>query len=210
MGLRECLSKFHLLILASLVVVSLVLICVGGSIEGWCTKERNGFHCHSLFYSKQKFSCLFKLLPTAIVFFLIISLAMFVLLMAIQFYTKCSGFTQKEYRLVARLVNVVALSVAVVLIMVVLLLWIHPLPHSCNSILVAKLLDKGNGTRAEDIEVVRITPDHPLYLSACEIRRQAKIVRRQSINHGPNLFFTAFIVLFLILLGFVSSHRIEV
>jgi hypothetical protein len=59
---------------------------------------------------------------TGILFFLITSLTMFILLMAI------------------------------VLIMVVLLLWIHPLPHSCNSILVAKMQEKGNSTRADDIE----------------------------------------------------------
>jgi hypothetical protein len=128
------LNKIHLIVLASLVVISLSLIIIGGSISAWCIKIGNRFECHSLFYSNDNFSCLFKLIPTGIIFCLIISLLMFSILIIIHI--------KKEYQLITKFINILVLSMAIILIMIVLLQWFHPPLHSSKNILIATILGK--------------------------------------------------------------------
>jgi hypothetical protein len=212
MGLRprECLTHFHLLFLASLVTLSLALIIIGGSISAWCIRYGNTFECHSLLYSDRAFSCLFKLVPTGIILCLILSLFMFVILIIGQVYIEYSGIAKKEYQLVARVVNILVLSISIVLIMTVLLQWFHPPAHSSKNILVAltPTKDSTNDTsKQERVLFVTISPDNPSYLKAIGARRQSILKYRQSLNHGPHLFFASFIILFISLLGFVLAHR---
>ncbi|CAF0992773.1 unnamed protein product [Rotaria sp. Silwood1] len=215
MGLhpRECLTHYHLICLTGLVAISLTLIIVGGSLSAWCIRYGNAFECHSLFHSDRGFSCLFKLIPTGIIFCLIISLIMFIILIIGQVCIEYSGIAKKEYQLVARLVNILVLSIAIILIMIVLLQWFHPPEHSSKNIVIAMtpIQDETNNTsktKQERIIFATISPDDPSYLKAIGARRRSMLIYHQNIHHGPNLFFAAFIILFIALLGFVIAHRI--
>ncbi|CAF3568940.1 unnamed protein product [Rotaria sp. Silwood1] len=215
MGLhpRECLTHYHLICLTGLVAISLTLIIVGGSLSAWCIRYGNAFECHSLFHSDRGFSCLFKLIPTGIIFCLIISLIMFIILIIGQVCIEYSGIAKKEYQLVARLVNILVLSIAIILIMIVLLQWFHPPEHSSKNIVIAMtpIQDETNNTsktKQERIIFATISPDDPSYLKAIGARRRSVLIYHQNIHHGPNLFFAAFIILFIALLGFVIAHRI--
>jgi hypothetical protein len=214
MGLhpRECLNHYHLICLASFVAISLVLIIVGGLLPAWCIRYGNTFECHSLLQSERAFSCLFKLIPTSIIFCLILSLFMFVILIIGQVYIEYSGIAKKEYQLVARFVNILALSIAIILIMVVLLQWFHPPAHLSNNILIAMIPahdEKNNSSKQERIRFETISADDPSYLKAIGVQRRSMLTYHQNIHHGPNLFFAAFIMLFIALLGFVMAHRMS-
>ncbi|CAF1155369.1 unnamed protein product [Adineta steineri] len=214
MGLRprDCLTHYHLICLAGLVAISLVLIIVGGSLPAWCIRYGNTFECHSLLHSERAFSCLFKLIPTGTVLCLILSLFMFVILIIGQVQIEYSGIAKKEYQLVARGVNILALSLAIVLIMVVLLQWFHPPAHSTKDIVIALIPrddPTNNASKQERIIFRNISPDDPSYLKAIGAQRQSMLTYHQNFNHGPNLFFAAFIVLFVALLGFVIGHRMS-
>jgi hypothetical protein len=206
MGLRECLTKFHLLFLAILVAISLILIIIGGLLSAWCIKEGNAYTCHSLFHSDEIFSCLFKLIPSGIIFCLSISLLMFSILISIQIYIEYYGITKKEYQLVARFVNILVLSLAIILIMIVLLQWFHPRSHSSKNFIIAMMSDT-NDTTNQSVVFETISVNHPAYLRILEIQRQSMVTYGRSINHGPNLFFASFIILLIALLGFVIVNR---
>lgn len=207
MSLSGCFARFHLILLASLVLISLTLIGVGGSISAWCVNQGNIWQCHSLFYSDQTFSCLFKVIPAAIIFCLILSLLMFVILISLQVYRKYSEVSQKEYRYVVRLVNVLALSVSIVLIMIVLLQWFHSPSHTSKDLIIA-IVSKNNVTQKEQAEFKSLAPSDPGYLEALATQRESTSTRRYQINHGPNLFVGAFFLLFIALLAFVTTHRL--
>ena len=212
MGLhpRECLTHYHLIGLTGLVAVSLVLIIVGGSLSAWCIRYGNAYECHSLLHSDRTFSCLFKLIPTGVIFCLIVSLFMFVILIIGQVYIEYSGIAKKEYQLVARFVNILALSLAIVLIMVVLLQWFHQPSHSSKNILIAMVPpqdETNNETKQERIIFATISPDNPSYLKAIGAHRRLMLTYDENINHGPNLFFAAFIILFFTLVAFLIAHR---
>jgi len=194
------LNNIHLIVLASLTAISLVLIIVGGSISAWCIKVGNRFECHSLFHSNDNFSCIFKLIPTGIIFCLIISLFMFIILIIIR--------ARKEYQLVTRFVNILVLSIAIILIMIVLLQWFHPPSNSSKNILIARISGKTENN-SEPIVFGTISSDNPLYLQALEVQRQSIVTHRYNINHGPNLFFSSFIILLIVLLAFIILHRAE-
>ncbi|CAF2545123.1 unnamed protein product [Rotaria sp. Silwood2] len=215
MGLhpRECLNHYHLICLTGLVAISLTLVIVGGSLSAWCIRYGNAYECHSLFHSDRAFSCLFKLIPTGIIFCLIISLFMFIILIIGQVCIEYSGIAKKEYQLVARIVNILTLSIAIILIMIVLLQWFHPPRDSSKNILVAMmpLQDETNNAskpKQERIIFATIAPDHSSYLKAIGVRHRSMLTYHQNIHHGPNLFFAAFIILFIALLGFAMAHRI--
>lgn len=207
MGLRprECLTHYHLIFLAGLVAVSLLLIIIGGSLPAWCIRYGNTFECHSLLYCERGFSCLFKLIPTAAILFLILSLFMFVILIVGQAYLEYSGIAKKEYQIIARFVNILALSLAIILIMLVLLQWFHPPAHATKNISIALISPQDK----PDIVYATISPDNPSYLKAIGAKRQSMLNYYENINHGPNLFFAAFIILFIALLGFVMGHRMS-
>lgn len=194
------LNNIHLISLASLTAISLILIIVGGSLSAWCIKVGNRFECHSLFYSNDNFSCLFKLLPAGIIFCLIISIFMFIILITIH--------PKKEYQLATRFVNILVLSIAIVLIMIILLQWFHPSSDASKTILIATISRK-SGTSEDHIDFARITSKDSLYLPALEARRQSMVTHRYNINHGPNLFFASFILLLIALIAFVILHRAE-
>jgi hypothetical protein len=194
------LNKIHLIVLASLVVISLSLIIIGGSISAWCIKIGNRFECHSLFYSNDNFSCLFKLIPTGIIFCLIISLLMFSILIIIHI--------KKEYQLITKFINILVLSMAIILIMIVLLQWFHPPLHSSKNILIATILGK-TANNSGEILFSKISSKDPLYLQALEAQGRSIATYRYNINHGPNLFFASFILLLLTLLIFVILHRVN-
>jgi hypothetical protein len=213
MGLRprECLTHYHLICLASLVVISLVLIIVGGSLSAWCIRYGNTYECHSLLHSERAFSCLFKLIPVGIILCLIVSLFMFVILIIGQVCIEYSGIGKKEYQIIARFVNILALSIAIILIMVVLLQWFHPPSHASENILIAMIPPHNeiNKIKQQQINFATISPDDPSYLNAIGARRQSMLTYHQNIHHGPNLFFAAFIILFIALLAFVIAHRMS-
>jgi len=212
MGLhpRECLTHYHLIGLAGLVGISLVLIIVGGSLSAWCIRYGNTFECHSLFYSDRAFSCLFKLIPTGIILCLILSLFMFIILIIGQVYFEYSGISKKEYQLVARFVNILVLFIAIILIMIVLFQWFHPPSDLSKKIVMIPTNDEiNNKLKQEKIIFATISPDDPSYLKAIGARRQSILNYHQNIHHGPNLFFAAFIILFIALLGFVIAHRMS-
>jgi hypothetical protein len=194
------LSTIHLIVLASLVAISLSLIIIGGSLSAWCIKVGNRYECYSLFHSNDNFSCLFKLIPSGIIFCLIISLLMFMILIIIN--------VKKEYQLVTRFVNILVLSIAIVLIMIVLLQWFHPPSHSSKSILIATMSGK-NGNNSGDIVFSKITSKDPFYLQAYEAQKRAISTYHYNINHGPNLYFASFIILLFSLLVFVIVHRVN-
>ena len=194
------LNNIHLIILASLVIISLSLIIIGGILSAWCIKLGQRYECHSLFQSDENFSCLFKLIPTGIIFCLIISLFMFVILIFIQ--------TKKEYQLITRFVNIFVLSIAIVLIMIVLLQWFHPPSNSSKNILMATIIDKGENNTPQ-ILFAKISPKDPLYLPALEAQKRTIPTYRYNLNHGPNLFFASFVLLFLTLISFIIVHRIN-
>ncbi|UJR37869.1 hypothetical protein I4U23_030559 [Adineta vaga] len=209
---RDCLTHYHLIGLASLVAVSLVLIIVGGSLSAWCIRYGNTYECHSLLHSDRAFSCLFKLIPTGVILCLIISLFMFVILIVGQVYFEYAGLAKKEYQLVARFVNILVLSIAMILIMVVLLQWFHPPAHSTKNILIGMISTdnlKNDTVKQDRVVFVTISPDNPSYLNAIGSQRQSILTYHQHFHHGPNLFFAAFIILFLALLGFVLGHQMS-
>jgi hypothetical protein len=191
------LSNFHLIFLASLVAISLVLVITGGSLSAWCIKYGHRFECHSLFHSDENFSCLFKLLPTGIIICLIISLIMFMILIIIH--------AKKEYQLVTRFVNIIVLSIAIILILIVLLQWFHPPSYSLKNILIGKTLEN----KTADIEFTSVSQKDPLYFQALEAKQRTIVTYRYNINHGPNLFFASFIILLIALLAFVIVHRVN-
>lgn len=215
MGLhpRECLTHYHLICLAGLVGVSLVLIIVGGSLPAWCIRYGDTYECHSLLHSERAFSCLFKLIPTGVILCLILSLFMFVILIIGQVHIEYSGIAKKEYQFVARFVNILVLSIAIILIMVVLLQWFHPPAHSSKSILMAMIPPSSGANKPlkqDDILFVTISRDNPSYLNAIGVRRKSMLTYHKNFHHGPNLFFAAFILLFFALLAFVIAHRMSV
>lgn len=216
MGLRarECLSHYHLICLTGLVTISLTLIILGGSLSAWCIPYGNAYECHSLLHSDRAFSCLFKLIPTGIILCLIFSILMFIILIIGQVCIEYSGIAKKEYQLVARLVNIIALSLAIILIVTVLLQWFHPSANSSKNILVAMIPPKDDAAnlskqKQEGIIFATIRPDDPSYLKAIGARRLSMISYDQTINHGPNLFFAALIILFFTLLVFALAHQIS-
>jgi hypothetical protein len=213
MGLRprECLTHYHLICLAGLVVISLVLIIVGGSLSAWCIRYGSTFECHSLLLSERGFSCLFKLLPVGIVLCLIISLLMFFILILGQVCIEYSGIGKKEYQLIARFVNILALSFAIILIMVVLLQWFHPPANASEDIRIAMIPphDEPNKVKQEQIIIATISPDDPSYLHAIGARPQSMLNYHKIIHHGPNIYFAAFIILFCALLDFVIAHQMS-
>jgi len=194
------LNKIHLIALASLVAISLSLIIIGGTISAWCIKIGNRLECHSLFYSNDKFSCLFKLIPAGIIFCLSISLLMFIILIIIHL--------KKEYQLIIKFINILVLSMAIILIMIVLLQWFHPPSYSSKNILIARMIGKTANSSGE-ILFSKITSKDPLYLQALEAQGRVIPPYRYNINHGPNLFFASFIILLFILLVFVILHRVN-
>jgi amino acid transporter len=193
-------NNFHLIFLASLVAISLSLIIIGGSISAWCIKVGDRFECHSLFYSHDNFSCLFKLIPTGIIFCLIISLFMFMILIIVN--------AKKEYQLITRFVNILVLSIAIVLIMIVLLQWFHPPLHASKNILIATVSGKNENNSGQTV-FSSISSKDPLYLQAFEAQRRSTAIHHYNINHGPNLFFATFILLLLTLVVFVIVHRVN-
>ena len=214
MGLRprDCLTHYHLICLAGLVGISLVLIIIGGSLSAWCIRYGNTYECHSLFHSERAYSCLFKLIPTGIILCLIISLFMFVILIIGQVYIEYSGIAKKEYQLVARFINILTLSMAIILIMIVLLQWFHPPTHSTKNILIAMIPshdEKNHTFKQDDIIFMTIPPDEPSYLNAIGVQRRSILHYHQIFHHGPNFFFAAFIILFFALLAFVIAHRLS-
>jgi hypothetical protein len=215
MGLhpRECLTHYHLICLAGLVGISLALIIIGGSLPAWCIRYGNTYECHSLLYTDRAFSCLFKLIPTGIILCLILSLFMFIILIIGQVCVEYSGIAKKEYQLVARFINILALSLAIILIMIVLLQWFHPPSNLSKNILIAMIPphdEINNVVKQEKIIFATISPDDPSYLKAIGARRQSMLTYHQNLHHGPNLFFAAFIILFFALLAFVIAHRMSI
>ncbi|CAF0725297.1 unnamed protein product [Rotaria sordida] len=215
MGLypRDWVTHYHLICLTGFVAISLTLIIVGGSLSSWCIRYGTAFECHSLLHSDRVFSCLFKLIPTGIIFCLIISLFMFIILIIGQVCIEYTGIAKKEYQLVARLVNILTLSIAIILIMIVLLQWFHPPLNSSKNILIAMVStqEETNDTskpKQQRITFATISPDDPSYLNAMGAQRRSMLTYHKNFNHGPNLFFAAFIILFITLLGFVIGHRI--
>ena len=209
---RECFNHFHLIVLAGLVGVSLTLVIVGASLSAWCIRYGNSFECHSLLSSERTFSCLFKLVPAGIIFSLIVSLFMFVILIIGQAHVEYSGVAKKEYQLVARVVNILALSIAIILIMIVFLQWFHPPAHSSKPILISMIPVKNEqnqtASKWERFRRITISPDDPSYLKVIGAERQSILDYQQRLNHGPHMFFAAFIIIFLTLLGFVIGHRL--
>jgi hypothetical protein len=193
-------NNFHLIFLASLVAISLTLVIVGGSISAWCVKVGHRFECHSLFHSQENFSCLFKLLPTGVIFCLIISLLMFVILITIQ--------AKKEYQIATRFINILVLSIAIILIMIVLLQWFHPPSHASKNIVIAIVSGKtANGS--EQIVFSSISSKDPAYVQALEAQRRSIATHRYNLNHGPNLFFASFVLLLFTLIVFIIMHRVK-
>lgn len=215
MGLhpRTCLNHYHLICLAALVSISLALIIVGGSLPAWCIRYGNTFECHSLLHSDRGFSCLFKLLPAGIVLSLILSLFMFIVLIIGQVYVEYTGIAKKEYQIVARCVNIFALSLAIILIMTVLLQWSHPPANASKSISIALIPSPkadANGTvKEEPAKIVSVEPDNPSYLNAIGVKRHSILDYHKTFHHGPNLFFASFIIVFIALLGFIMGHRVS-
>lgn len=191
------LNRVYLISLAVLVGISLILIVVGGSISAWCTKIGSNYECHSLFYSNENFSCLFKLIPAGVIICLSLSLIMFIVLLLIS-------NAKKEYQLVARFVNIFVLSLAIIFIMIVLLQWFHPSSHASKNILIARLLEK------DEIEFSKITSKDSLYLTALEVQQRSLAIHRVKLNHGPNLFSSAFAILLFTLIFFIILHRAEI
>lgn len=193
--------------------IALALIIVGGSLSAWCIRYGNAYECHSLLHSERGFSCLFKLIPVAIVLCLILSLFMFVVLIVGQVYVEYNGLAKKEYQLVARCVNIFALSLAIILIMTVLLQWSHPPAHATKSISVALIPSPKadvNGTiKEEPAKLVAVAPDNPSYLKAIGVERYSILNYHKTFHHGPNLFFASFIIVFIALLGFIMGHRVS-
>jgi hypothetical protein len=140
------------------------------------------------------------------------SILMFVVLIIGQVRVEYSGIAKKQYQLVARLVNILFLSVSIILIMIVLLQWFHPPSHSTKPIRLTLTLVR-NGTNQTSYsgrtQTIWIPPNNPSYLKALGIQRQPLADYRQKLNHGPNLFFAAFIIIFLALLGFVLGYQID-
>ena len=208
---REWITHFHLIVLAGLVSVALVLVVIGGSVPAWCIRHGDTFECHSLLQSERGFSCLFKLLPTSIIVCIILSLFMFVTLIIGQVRIEYSGIAKRQYQFVARLVNILALSTAIVLIMFVLLQWFHPPSHTAKNDLLAMIPlndSSKNANNEQKLKMIPIPADHKAYLEAVGAKIQPIKDYRLSKNHGPNLFFAAFIILFIALLSFVGAHRL--
>ena len=209
MNIRSCFVEFHLIFLAFLVVTSIVLIAVGGVISGWCFDEGSLHLCESLFYSNEFFSCLFKILPAGIIFCMTCSLIIFCILVGLQFYWRSHGFPNKEYLTAFRLLNILALSIALILIMTILLLWFLPPAASSKMVLIATPLSK-DGTLQEKFDFQLISANHPAYPKTVDSHRQSSAQGQYEMNHGPNLYAAAFIITFVTLIVFVVGHRIKV
>lgn len=196
------LRYLHLLTLACFIIVSLALIIIGGSISAWCIKVANRFECHSLFHSNENFSCLFKLLPASVIIALSISLLMFIILMIIR-------QAKKEYQLVARFVNILVLSLAIVFIMIILLQWFHPPSSASKPLIIATITDPIANKTEPNINFSIISSKDPLYLPALEARSRTNPTYGYKINHGPNLYFAALVLVLFTLLLFIIVHRVE-
>lgn len=214
MGLRprECFTQYHLIILTGLVATSLLLIVIGGSLSGWCIRYGTTFECYSLFYSERAYSCFFKLIPTGVVFSLILSIFMFIVLIIGHVYAEYTGIAKKEYQDIARFVNIFALSAAIVLIMIVLLQWYQPPANASKKIIIAMIrinkdTNSTSKSKEEEMNFIAISPDNPSYLEAIGANRRPMTNYHPNLNHGPNLFFAAFIIVFVTLLIFVLGHR---
>ena len=210
MGLRprECLTHYHLIGLASLIAIALVLIVVGGSLPAWCIRYEDTFECHSLLNCERGFSCLFKLVPVGIILCLILSLFMFIILIIGQVHREYSGLAKKEYQLVARFVNILLLSISIILIMVVLLQWFHPPSQGSTSLSIVVVSPRESTDKVPaQMKLEHFSSNYLAYLKAIGARRQSILNYHQTIHHGPNLFFAAFIIVFIALLAFVMAHR---
>jgi hypothetical protein len=196
------LKYIHLIGLASLVVISLILVIIGGSISAWCVKVGHRFECHSLFHSNENFSCLFKLIPTGVIICLSLSFLMFIILILIH-------NAKKEYQFVARFINILVLSIAIILIMIVLLQWFHPPSYLSKNIIIATVSDTNGNSSHRQVVFSKISSKDPLYLSALEARQRSIATYRYNLNHGPNLFFASFILLLFTLIVFIIVHRIN-
>lgn len=215
MGLhpREWFTHYHLICLTGLVAASLTMIIVGGSLSAWCIHYGDTFECHSLFHSDRAFSWRFKLLPTGVIICLILSLIMFIILIIGHVYIEYGGIAKKEYQFVARLVNILTLSLAIILIMFILFQWFHPPSYSSRKVLMAMIPpsdDTNNASqqKRDRILFATISPDNPSYLRAIGAQRRSMLTYDENIHHGPNLFFAAFLILFLTLLIFVIAHEL--
>ncbi|CAF1317520.1 unnamed protein product [Adineta ricciae] len=192
--------NLRLISLAGFTAIALALIITGGWISAWCIKVGDRFECYSLFQSDHTFSCLFKLIPTGIILCLIVSLLMFLILIIIQ--------AKKEYQLVTRFVNILVLSIAIILIMIVLLQWFHLPTHTSKNIIIARIVGQ-TANHTGELVFGTISSNDPLYLAASDAQRQAFVSSRYNLNHGPNLFFASFVILLITLLAFVILHHIE-
>lgn len=209
---RDCLTHYHLIALAGLVAIALILVLVGGLLPAWCIRYEDTFECHSLLHSERGFSCLFKLIPVGIIICLILSLFMFIILIIGQVHREYSGLAKKEYQLVARFVNILLLSIAIILIMVVLLQWFHPPANASKSlsIVMVPVHDRTDkAIKQEQMVLANVSPNNPEYLKAIGAHRQSILKYHQIIHHGPNLFFAAFVIVFIALLAFVIAHRMS-
>ena len=88
--------------------------------------------------------------------------------------------------------------------MIVLLQWFHPSSHASKNILIARLLEK------DEIEFSKITSKDSLYLTALEVQQRSLAIHRVKLNHGPNLFSSAFAILLFTLIFFIILHRTEI
>ena len=203
-------TRFHLLAIAFLVFIALILIVVGGFTTAWCLRYGETFECHSLFLSERAFSCLFKLIPTGIIVLLIISLITFTVLIIGEYHFQYYWIVKKEYQLVARWINIISLSLSIILITLILLKWFH-IPSHTDSKMNLKLVPfiNTNTTSANAVKIryISISRDDPQFLKAIGAHRRPASSYRQSMNHGPNLFFSAFTILLIALISFIVGHR---
>jgi hypothetical protein len=209
MSLRHCLIRFHLIGITCLVIISLLLIVIGGSLSAWCLHQDQLLQCYSLFYSDSTFSCLFKLLPVGVIFCLTVSLIMFAILLILQIYRQTFNVIHKEYQNLVRLVNIVVLSISIVLIMIILLQWFYAPMNTMTSILIARVASgNANDINQQKFEFERLLSNDPIYSSVLLAQRQASAKHSYTINHGPNMFVAAFCLLLSVLLIFISMHRV--
>lgn len=205
MFLRDCLVRFHLMFLTIFVMISFTLIIIGGTLSAWCVHYGSIRHCYSLFYSTEPaFSCQFKLLPAAILFCLSLSLLMFSILILFQICRKYGDVTHKEYKTLVRGVNILLLSVAIILIMIVFSLWFHSPSTPPKSFLLVRAMEKSDGS-VGPLEFQR----EFLNESNFHLLHQSVKPAEYSLNHGPNLFFAAFVLLLFTLITFISTYRIS-
>ena len=204
MSFGQCLVRFHLILLASIVIVSLTLIIIGGTLSAWCVHEGPLRQCFSLFYSTEPaFSCEFKLLPSTIIFCLSVSLIMFFVLILLQFCRKPGDVSHKEYKTVVRGVNIFLLSTSIVLIMIVFFLWFHSPSNPPKTFLLARAVENPDGSLGQLEFQRQIVNESNFHLSYGSAKPAA-----YSFNHGPNLFFASFVLLLIVLIAFISTKRL--